>query len=428
MRLLSLSCLVCLLLVRASAGSDQIPGAPQSKPIAIVGATIHTVSGPTIEAGCVVFEDGRITAVDQQATLPAGTEVIEAAGKHVYPSLIEAYSDLGLVEINSVPATLDASEIGSINSNVKAAVAFNPDSELIPVNRANGILLAVTAPDGGLIAGRSSLMMLDGWTWEDMTLAADVGMQVRWPRSSSGVAELVEVLNQARRYQAARREPQTSRQPKDLRLEALLPVLEGRMPLIVSATSVDQIEAAVSLARQQSLKLIIYGGYDAMLCAELLRKEQVPVIISGVYRMARRRHGAYDEGYTLPQQLAEAGIPFCISAGGKFGASGIRNLPYNAATAAAYGLSPAAAVRSITLSPAEILGVADRVGSLQVGKDATLFIADGDILETPTHVEQAFVQGRRVDLDNKHKQLYRKYSAKYERAQASSSADSASSD
>lgn len=409
-------CAAQLLGQLVATASDQIPGKPQSTPLAIVGATIHTVSGPTFARGTIVFDNGKIVQVGQDATLPDGTQVIDGAGKHVYPSLIEAYSDIGLVEVNSVRASLDATETGSINSNVRSAVAFNADSELIPVNRSNGVLLAVSAPDGGLVAGRSSLMMLDGWNSEDMTLAADTGMHVNWPRDDSGIKELVQLLDQTRHYQASRA-ASDSKQAKDLRLEAMLPVIDRSMPLIVAATRLNQIEAAVAMGRKQNVRIIINGGYDAIACAELLKREEIPVIISAVYRVPTRRHSAYDEGYTLPMQLEAAGIKYCISAGGRFGASGLRNLPYNAATAAAYGLSEQQALRSITLGPAEILGVADRVGSLQVGLDATLFIADGNILETPTQVEAAFVQGRKVDLENKHTQLYRKYSAKYESAE-----------
>ena len=405
--------LVGLLCISSFANaSDQIPGKPQKTPIAIVGATVHTVSGSTLENATVVFAEGKITEVGAGATPPAGAEVIDAKGKHLYPSLIEAYSDIGLVEINSVDATIDSAEVGTFNSNVRAAVAFNPDSELIPVNRANGVLLAVTAPQGGMVAGRSSLMMMDGWTWEDMTLAADTGMHLSWPRSSGGVEELAEFFEQAKLYLSARDNGED--QPKDYRLEGMRPVLNRSLPLIVDAARLDQIEAAVAFAKKYGVRLIIHRGYDAPLCAELLKQEQIPVIVSAVYRLPSRRHAAYDEGYTLPARLEAAGIQYCISAGGRFGASGLRNLPYNAATAAASGLTEAQALRSITLSAAEILGVSDRVGAIKVGMDATLFLADGDILETPTQVELAFVQGRKVDLDNKHNQLYRKYSAKYE--------------
>jgi imidazolonepropionase-like amidohydrolase len=391
-------------------GSDQIPGKPQKRPIAVTHATVHTVVGETLNDATVLFDDGKIVEVGPEVTLPEGTEVIDGHGKHVYPSLIDAYSDIGLVEIDSVRATIDNAEMGSINSNVRAVVAFNPDSELIPVNRANGILLAVSAPQGGLVSGRGSLMMLDGWTWEDMTLAADTGMFVNWPSSDRGIEELATLVEQTRLYREAR---QGGEQPLDLRLEAMLPVLDKTMPMVATARSVQQIENAVAFARKHQLRLIIHGGYEAPACAELLKQEQVPVIISAVYRLPSRRHAPYDEAYTLPARLEAVGVKYCISAGGRFGASGLRNLPYNAATAAAYGLTEEQALRSITLSAAEILSVADRVGSIQPGMDATLFIADGDILETPTQVEAAFIQGRKVDLDNKHEQLYRKYSAKY---------------
>ncbi len=392
---------------------DQIPGAPQKKPIAIVGATIHTISGRAIENGTIVFVAGKITVVAKGADVPEGAEVIQAEGKHVYPSIIDANSDIGLVEINSIRATIDSREIGNINPNVRAVAAFNPDSELIPVNRANGVLVALSAPSGGLIAGRSAVMVLDGWTWEDMTLKADAGMHVRWPRDGGkDVKELDELLEQTARYVASRKV--SSNLPMDLRLESLARVLDGSLTMMVDATSVTQIESAVAFAQQRKLKMVIHGGYEAVHCAELLKKANVPVIVSGVYRIPSGRDRPYDEAYTLPKRLKDAGIKFCICSGGRFGASGLRNLPYHAATASAYGLSQDEALKAITLNAAEILGVADRVGSLAIGLDATLFVADGNILETETQVLQAFVQGRKVDLDNRHQQLYRKYSAKYD--------------
>ncbi|GAB5405627.1 MAG: amidohydrolase [Aureliella sp.] len=395
-------------------GSDQIPGAKQTKAIALVGGTIHTVSGKPIVGGTVLFEDGKITAVGADVGIPDDAQVISVEDKHVYPSLIESMSDIGLVEINAVRASVDNTEIGSVNPNVRAVAAFNPDSEIIPVNRANGVLLAVTAPSGRFIAGRSSLMMMDGWTWEDMALKQDVGMHIRWPSNEDDIEELAQLLSQTRRYHAARK-ANPDAQPVDLKLEALGLLTTGKLPAVVYATSMNDITSAVAFAQREELRLIISGGYDAPEVAPLLKKAGIPVLVTAVYRTPSRRHREYDEGYTLPARLEEAGIAYCISAGGRFGASGVRNLPYNAATAAAYGLTPEQALRAITLSPAEILGVGDRVGSIDVGKDATLFVADGDILETPTHVEQAFIQGRKVDLDNKHKQLYRKYSAKYKR-------------
>ena len=402
-------------------GSDQIPGARQQKPIAIVNATLHTVSGEVISAGTIVLRDGKIAELGTKIDVPKDATSIDAGGGHVYPGLIDPHSKIGLVEIDSVRATLDSNETGTINPNVRAAAAFNPDSELIPVARANGVLLAVSSPEGGSISGRAALMMLDGWTWEDMTLRADIGLEVTWPRSPVTRAEgradtellaLEKVFDQAERYRASL---DSSAPAKfDARLAALVPVLERKVPLIVTAYRAAQIRSAVAFAKHRKLRLIIYGGYDALDCKEVLLAEKVPVIVAGVYRLPSRRDQPYDEAYSLPSRLKAAGIPFCIATAGRFGGSTIRNLPYHAATAAAYGLELSDALRAITLSTAEILGVAERVGALAPGLDATLFIADGDILETPTQVTHAFIQGRTVDLTSRHTQLYEKYRAKYE--------------
>lgn len=413
---IALLLVACATPVRLSNASDQIPGSPQAGPIALVGATLYPIDQPPIQEGVLVFDQGKIIALGKKVKLPEGCEVIDCQGKHVYPSLIDAYSDIGLVEINSVRASVDSSEVGEFNPNVRSAAAFNPDSELSPVNRANGILLALTAPKGGRISGRSSLMMLDGWTWEDMTLQADVGMHIRWSSEPEALKTLEEIFDQARRYRLARASAADSDltdPPLDLRLDSLTKVLDRSMPVVADADSIDQIRTAVAFAARNNIRLIIHGGADAARCADLLVEQQIPVIVSGVYRSPRRRHDAYDEAYVLPKQLEDAGVTFCISSGGMFGASGIRNLPYHAATAAAYGLSEAVALAAITRRSAEILGVADRVGTLKKGLDATVFVSDGNILETPTQVEIAFVQGRKVDLDNKHLQLYRKYKAKY---------------
>jgi imidazolonepropionase-like amidohydrolase len=253
-------------------------------------------------------------------------------------------------------------------------------------------------------------------------------MQIAWPRIASTTAGrgeareaagdpelkvLEETFDQAERYRAGLQSPTPP--PFDARLAALVPVLERKIPVVASAFRAPQIRSAVAFAKHRGLKLIIYGGYEALECQEILLAEKIPVIVAGVYRLPARRDLPYDDAYTLPARLAAAGIPFCIATAGRFGGSTLRNLPYHAATAAAYGLEPAAALRAITLSAAEIFGVQDRVGALAPGLDATLFIADDDILETPTQVTHAFMQGRAVDLSSKHTQLYKKYSQKYER-------------
>ncbi len=408
----------------------QIPGPSQKQPIALTNVTIHPVSGPIIEKGTLVFDGGKITALGNDAALPAGAEIIDLAGKHVYPGLFEPHNDVGLVEINSIRATIDFQEIGQLNPNVRAVVAVNPDSEIIPVTRSNGVLLTLAAPYGGLMSGRSGVIQLDGWTWEDMTLKADVGLHIQWPQAAGGgrggrggsaeaapgtergVEALRQALADARAYAAARKaDPKF---PRDARWESLQDVLSGELPVIVQADDVRQINAAVAFAQREKLKLIIAGGYDAPQCAALLKKHDIPVIVGGTYRLPRRRSDAYDAAYAVPAELHKAGIRFCISGRGRFGANSVRNLPYHAAAAVGFGLPADEGLRAITLYPAQILGVADRVGSLEIGKDATLFVCDGDPLDTPTQITAAWIRGRKVDLNDRHKTLNRKYEEKYQ--------------
>ncbi len=412
-----------------SIASNEIPGATQTKPIALVGGTVHTISGETIADGTVLFEKGKISAIGTAVSLPSDTEKIDVQGKHVYPSFIDPYSQLGLVEVISVRATLDYREGGSLNPNVESWVAINPDSELIPVTRGNGVLLALSAPTGGLIAGRSSLIQLDGWTIEDLVVRKNIGIHLRWPserspqsneaekggenapRESSQKA-LRDFFDQCRAYQKAR-SADSVRHPIDLRLESMLPVLDRKIPVIVSADELRQIQAAVAFALEQKVRIIIYGGYDAAECGLLLKEHRVPVIVSGTYRLPMHASDPYDASYTLPARLQKLGVQYCIGSIWKFAGTGVRNLPYHAANAAAFGLPVEDALKSISLYPAQILGVDDRVGSLEVGKDATLFVCTGDPLDVSVSIETAFVQGRRVELNDRHKRLWHKYEKKY---------------
>jgi imidazolonepropionase-like amidohydrolase len=416
---------------RTGGAHPEIPGATPAHPIALVGATIHPVSGPAIRDGILLLDRGKIVALGTEIEFPDETERIDVTGRHIYPGLFDPLSNLGLTEINSVRATRDDTEVGPFNPNVRAAVAVNPDSELIPVTRSNGVLLTLTAPQGGLVSGQSAVVQLDGWTYEEMTLLLSAGLHVQWPRMSnllenppssrravSGQDELATLRQHfahARAYQKAR---QSGSEKIDVRWEAMLPVLERQLPLIVTADEIRQIQSAVAFADREQVRLIIYGGYDAPHCAELLIKHKVPVIVGGVYRLPLRRSDPYDDAYTLPERLRQAGIPFCISTADRFGAANMRNLPYHAATAAAFGLPRDEAIKAITLYPAQILGVADRVGSLEAGKDATLIITTGDPLETATQVRGAYIEGRPVVLNDRHKRLYRKYREKYERGTA----------
>ena len=414
--------------------SDQIPAPPQDHPIALTGATIHTVSGETIQDGTILFENGIITAIGMDVVLPEQTEVIELPGRHVYPGLIAANSMLGLIEIEAVRATLDYSETGEINPNVRAEVAYNPDSELLPVARANGITLALSVPSGGLISGTSALMMLDGWTWEDMIIKAPVGLHINWPNmkiSSSAkkseeeqkkdideqIRKIRQAFANARAYMKAKESEEQKGIPyhdTDARWEAMIPVLKGEMPVIIRANEIRQIEAAVDWASEENLKMVLLDGYDSWRVSGLLKEKNIPVIVADIHRLPERRWEGYDTPFTLPLKLYKAGIKFCIAGSGSSSdAPDERNLPYQAATAAAYGLPKEEALKSITLYPAQILGVDDQVGSLEVGKDATLIVTDGDPLEIETQVEMEFIQGREIDLTSRHTQLYEKYLEKY---------------
>lgn len=413
---------------------DEIPGDDQKTPIALVNGTVHPISGPSIEKGMILFHKGKILGVGKKLKLPKGTKVVDVAGKHVFPSLFEAHSQIGLIEIGAVRSTDDRSEVGSINPNVKAQVAVNPDSEVIPVTRSNGVLLALTAPSGSIVSGKSAVIQLDGWTYEDMTVKAAAAMNIVWPRvgsaipftssssafgrgrrggeSGDSIKVLRKLFDDTRVYQKGLASGSTSFK-HDLRLESMIPVVDGKLPMMVEANDLQQIQSAVAFASEQKAKLIILGGYDAPLCADLLKKHNIPVILSAVYRMPRRRNEDYDAAYTLPLRLQKLGVKYCISGTDRSETWNARILPDHAGTAVAYGLDKDEAMKAITLYPAQILGVDKHVGSLEVGKDATLFVSTTSPLEIANQVEVAFVQGRNVQLNDRHKRLYKKYKEKY---------------
>ena len=420
--------IVCLSSTHARS-HDQIPGRPQTRPIAILGATVHRIDAPKIDSGVVLFDEGKIVAVGNQVKIPATATTIQAKGKHVYPGLIDSLSDLGLREIRAVEETDDRTEYGRENPNARAWVAVNPDSELIPVARAGGVLVAMTAPLGYWMRGQSAVIQLDGWTGGEMLLRAPAGLFVNWsavhPSSSDDgrrrqerekkLREFDQLLDEARIY-AQRINQVPDQTPTNVRLESLIPLLNREMPLIAEADLQSEIESAVTYAASQKLDLIIYGGYDAERCAELLKLHKVPVIIGSTYRLPLRRDDPYDHAYTLPSRLQQAGVQYSIGGpgfGGPGGSASARNLPYHAAIASAFGLSEEQAIRAITLSAAEVLKLEKRIGSITPGKDATLIIADGNILETESNVLDAYIQGRKVDLGSRHKMLNEKYLKKY---------------
>jgi imidazolonepropionase-like amidohydrolase len=372
-------------------------------------------------------------------TPPAGARVIDLAGKHVYPGYVLADSIIGLTEIGAVDMTNDYAEIGQVNPNVRAEVAINPDSELIPVARVNGVTSALVEPRGGAVAGTSALVRLDGWTWEDMTRRTPVGLHVQWPRMSASrawwetrseeeqkkqreeaITAIGEAFANARAFRQAARAQGTAgvpRQERDLKWEAMAKAIDGDIPVFVHASSLAQIEAVLKFLEEQGIKkAVIVGGGDAWRVAGELKRRDVAVI-TGTTLDTPERDGPYDEAFTLPAKLWKAGVRFAIGDGGT-NPSNARNLPYVAAMAAAFGLPEDEALKAITLYPAQILGAADLVGSIEPGRFADLVVTDGNPLEITTSVEQVWIAGRAIPMESRHTRLFEKYDAKPRGAKA----------
>jgi len=394
----------------------QIPAPPQQQTVAITGAKIHTITGDVINNGVILFEDGVITAVGTDIEIPEDADHYDGSGKHIYPGLIHAYTNMGLTEIGAVDVTSDFNEHGTINPNVRAEKAFHPESEHIPVARSHGIAVALSSPGGGTISGLSAAMMMDGWTWEGMTLRAPIGLMINWPvitdndnNARKQLREIKDALEKARAYLKARTASNDHR--TDMRWEAMIPVLRQEIPVVVQANTAQQIEDAITWGESENVRLVILGGRDAQFAADQLRVKEIPVIITPVLSSPSRPWQGYDEIYTHASKLYEAGIQFAIT--GEYGSANAMRLRHHAATAAGYGLPAAEALKAITLYPAEIFGLSDRIGSLEEGKDATLIITDGELLDIRTTVEQMFIQGRKIDMADKQKNLFERYREKY---------------
>ena len=410
--------LLCLAAVPASADT-----------IAIRGGRVHPVAGPALERGTVVIVDGKIAAVGADVPVPAGATIVDAAGRHVYPGLIDALTTLGLTEIGSVPGSVDVAEVGDVNPHAQAWVAVNPHSELIPVARANGVTAALAAPGGGLVSGQSALLRLAGSTPEALAVKAPAAMHVVYPtgrpafdiarmfdeperktfeerlkdkkkNQEKDLRRLAHLLENAKAHRAGLEAPDGRK--ADLALEALAPVARGEVPVVIRADAEEEIRGAAAFARERGLKLIVAGGLEAWRCADVLKAADAAVLLS-VDRLPLRETDPYDAAYANAAALHAAGVRFAIVTDD---ASQSRNLPYEAAMARAYGLPAEAALRAITLAPAEIFGVADRMGSLEPGKDANVVIATGDIMDHRSAVTHVFIGGVAQSLETRHTRLY----------------------
>jgi len=406
--------LAVLALAAPARAQVPIPAPPQSGPIALRGATIHTVTDGVIENGTIVFDGGVITAVGVDVPIPTGARTIDVTGKHIYPGLIDAYSAAGIDEIGDVGVTDDQRELGDFNPNAQPNIAVNPESRHIGTSRTNGVLVTLTTPSGGLFPGLTSAMNLDGWTWESMTLKAKAALNVNWPNPrdedeyDDALRRIREAFAQARAYADARESG--ARVPSDPRLEAIVPALRREMPVVAWADDVVQIQDAVRWASEEGVRLVILGGRDAIHVADHLAEQGIPVILTATMAPPTRLSEPYDVAYARAAQLYQRGVRIAISGGSS--APYTNRLPYEAGVAVAFGLPEEAAIEAVTINAAEFMGIGDRVGSLEPGKDATLLITTGNPLDYLSNIEQGYIQGRELDMRDIHRFFFDKYMEK----------------
>ena len=414
--------------------NDQIPGEQQKRPIMLKGGILHTVSTNVLDGYDILFSKGKIVRIEKNIMASPETDVYDVFGKHIIPSFIAPITRIGLVEAGLVKQSVDYQERGQINPNVKANVSYNPDSELIPVTRSNGVLIANSVPAGGRISGQSSIMMLDGWTWEQATLKHPSGLHINWPSMrinykkdeknqlediQEALRELDNIVRNVRAYFQRikqRNRSVTQKQKTDLRLESMIPFIIEKKKIFIHANEARQIKSAINWAKLNKLKIVIVGGADSWRLTDLLVKNNIPVILDKVEKVPMRRFEPIHTPYKTPFFLKKGGVQFCLNTRIGYPHDGnVRNHPNEAMRAAAYGLEKSDALRSITLSTAEILEIDHLVGSLDIGKDATFFISDKAPMEMAPKILMAFIQGREVDLNTHQKLLYKKYQEKYRR-------------
>ncbi|MBX2929657.1 MAG: amidohydrolase family protein [Saprospiraceae bacterium] len=406
------------------------PAPPQEMPVYIVGATAHLGNGQVLENSIIAFENGKITLVRTPATLGqvnlSRYQIIEAKGKHVYPGFIAPNTQLGLVEIESVRATVDSREVGQLNPNARSIIAYDTDSEVPPTVRAQGILLAQVTPIGGLMSGQSSVVQLDAWNWEDAAYKTDIGLHLNWPALFSfswragGWSKNENYDKEVQVIEAYLTEAQAyckNAKPgeRNLKLDAACALFNGSRKLFLHADEAKAITSGVQLAKRFGITPVVVGARDAAVLTDFLKENNVPVILGEVHALPGRDDSDVDEPFKLPAQLQQAGILFSFSMSGFWQQ---RNLAFQAGHAVGYGLGYEQAVSALTLNTAKILGIEQTAGSLEEGKDATLFICEGDALDMrSSKVTTAFIKGRQISLEHRQKELYNKYKTKYYRGE-----------
>ncbi len=409
---------------------QQTPAPAQSQPVLITGATAHLGNGEVIENSVIGFEAGKLTVVGQadvQTDNSKNWKKIDATGKHIYPGLIAPNSQIGLVEIGAVRATRDADEVGNINPNLRSIIAYNTDSKVTPTVRSNGILIAQVVPTGGSISGTSSVVELDAWNWEDAAYKLDDGVHLNWPAMMSWtgwregnprriknkkyqeqVGEVKQFLAEARAYCQ-----QSSVDDTNLKLAAMCGLFNQTSKLFIHVDDAEGITTVIPLKKEYSMDIVIVGGRDSYRAAELLAKHKIPVILSQTQSLPYHHDDDIDQPFKTPKMLHDAGVLFAIGGEGYWQQ---RNLPFQAGQSVGFGLPMEVAIQAMTQNTATILGIDKTVGTLEKGKDATLIISTGDVMDMRTsNIEQAFIRGKDISLDNKQKALYRKFREKYNR-------------
>ena len=423
---------IALILAQVGLAQENVyPAKKQDKPVFISNGTVHVGNGTVLNNTSVEINDGKVVNVGTGITPSANAIVIDAKGKHVYPGLILSNSNLGLVEVNSVRASADAVEIGDFNSNIKSLVAYNTDSKVINTLKSNGITLANIVPQGGIISGSSSVVQLDAWNWEDAAYTKDNGIHLNMPALFNrpnpyaafmgaagpagdpvkrGLEELEKIksfFSEAKAYLT-----QTNHDQTNLKFEAVRGLFNKKQKLFVHCDVVREILAAIDFKKEFDFDVVLVGASESFQVADLLKKNNIPVILNQMHALPTLADDGVDLPYALPGLLQKAGVLFAIN--DEDGQHRGKNLPFNAGTAVAYGLTKEQALTSITLNAAKILGIDDKTGSIEKGKDGNIVISEGDILDMrSSKIGLVMIQGRIVSLDDKHKQLYERYMYKY---------------
>lgn len=399
-----------------------LPAAAQAGTIALTHATIHVGNGDVINDGTIVFSNGKIISVNNNAA-PADAKVIDCSSKQIYPGVILADCNLGLDEIDAIRSEHDDYELGDLNPDVRSVVAYNTDSKIINTVRSNGVLLAHVVPNGGILSGTSSVMQLDAWNWEDAVYKLDNGIHFRMPslapRSSAITADdvLKKAYNQIDDVRKFFRDAkaylnETSHEHTNIKFESVKGLFNQSQTFFVHCELVNEMMIAVEFAKEFGFRTVIVGGSDSYKIADYLKQNNISVILNQMHTLPIMQDDDVDIYAKLPYLLQQAGVLYCINDFDEMNRG--RNVMFNAGVAVGFGLTKEQALQAITLNAAKILGIDKQTGSLEAGKDANIIVSDGDLLDIKTsNISYAFIQGRQINLDNKQKQLYERYKTKY---------------